>query len=182
MAALIDRVRLLVNDVSGKPDPGDGQRFTDREIQDLLDRNRLHIRYLELDPVPTYGPGTVDYVDYLSSVGDWEADAILQDGKYQTVTPASIDYQTGHVRFTTTQNPPVMITGKTYDVYGAAVDVLEAWQAKVALEFNFSADGQSFSRAQKMDQLARLADTYRKRMRPQSVHGGMTILKRSDME
>ncbi len=98
------------------------------------------------------------------------------------MTPASIDYQTGHVRFTTTQNPPVMITGKTYDVYGATVDVLEAWQAKVALEFNFSADGQSFSRAQKMDQLARLADTYRKRMRPQSVHGGMTILKRSDME
>ena len=71
------------------------------------------------------------------------------------------------------------MTGKVYDVYAAAVDLLEAWQAKVALEYNFSAEGQSFQRSQKLAQLAALAETYRKRIR--AAGGGLTVLTREDM-
>lgn len=174
MTALIDRVRLLVNDPAG-----DGQVFSDQEIQDFLDLHRAHVRYLPLDEAPTYSAGAVGYYDYVTDRGHWEADLVVQDGAYGTLTPASIDLLTGHVHFTVSQTPPVLITGKVYDVYAAAVDLLEAWQAKVALEYNFSAEGQSFQRSQKLGQLAALADTYRKRMG--AAGGGMTILNREDM-
>jgi hypothetical protein len=175
MTALIDRVRLMVNDPAG-----DSQTFSDLEIQDFLDRTRLSIRYLELEAAPDYRPSTVEYIEYHADRGDWEADVLLQDGTYSEITPAEMDLQVGMFRFAASQNPPVMLTGKVYDVYAAAVMVLEAWQAKVALDYNFSAAGQSFQRSQKMAQLAQLADTYRKQIR--GTRGGMTVLRRSDME
>jgi hypothetical protein len=175
MTALIDRVRLLINDPAGE-----GQVFSDHELQDFLDRQRQFVRYLELSDAPTYAAGETLYLDYMADRGDWEADAVAQDGAFRGLTPASIDYQTGHVRFADSQSPPVLLTGKVYDVYAAAVDALEAWQAKVALEYNFSAAGESFQRSQKLAQLERLADVYRRRIR--AAGGGMTLLKRSDMD
>ncbi len=153
--------------------------FSDQEIQDFLDLHRTHVRYLPLDEAPTYSGSTVGYYDYVTDRGHWEADVVVQDGAYGTLAPDSIDLLTGHVHFTVSQTPPVLITGKVYDVYAAAVDLLEAWQAKVALEYNFSAEGQSFQRSQKLAQLAALAETYRKRIR--AAGGGLTVLTREDM-
>ncbi len=53
-----------------------------------------------------------------------------------------------------------------YDVYGAAADLLEMWAAKVALEFDFNTDGQSFHRSQRQVALLRLAAQYRRQQRP----------------
>ncbi len=178
MGDLIARVRLLVNDPAGT-----SAVFTDQEIQDALDAHRRDVRYLPLAEAPTYGAGgTVSYLEYFAGRSNWEADAVVQDGDYTTLTPASVDYTGGIVTFATNQDPPLTMTGKTYDLYAAAADIVTAWQAKVARDYDFSAQGQTFHRSQMLRSLGELAQTLRNAAGAGSVNGsGMTIIRREDM-
>ncbi|MCX7670395.1 MAG: hypothetical protein N2439_10020, partial [Anaerolineae bacterium] len=119
MADLITRIRLLINDPAGA-----SQVFTDQQVQDALDRHRTEVRYLTLTAAETITAGAVDYLDYYADVGDWEADEALYDGAYALLTPSAADRLTGHWTFAASQPPPVLITGKHYDVYAAAADLL----------------------------------------------------------
>jgi hypothetical protein len=174
MAELISRVRGLVGDAAGAD-----QVFLDDEVQAVLDRYQTVVRYARLRPEPTPLPaGAVEYRDYYAAVGDWEADELLYDAASQPLTPASADRLTGHWTFASPgQQPPVYIVGKVYDVYGAAADLLERWAARVKLEFDFSADGQSFSRSQKARSLLELAREYRRRQQPATA-----VQARADVE
>jgi len=172
MAELITRVRLLIGDPAGS-----SPTFSVQELQDALDRRRRPVRYQELVTQETIGPGgIVTYLDYYSERGDWEANEQLVDGGYNPVTPATADRNGGHWTFATSQVPPVLITGACYDVYGAAADVLEEWAAKEKLAFDFSSDGQSFSRSQKARALTDLSQLYRRKQWPRTVR-----MERSDM-
>ena len=165
MAELIGRLRALIGDPAGA-----GQAFDDQTLQDYLDRRQTVVRYAPLRAESSPRPGgAVDYLDYYADVGDWEADETLYDGSYSILIPASADRLTGHWTFVSSQPPPVMIVGKSYDVYGSAADVLEAWAATEKLNFDFEADGQSFRRSQKVTALLALAREYRHRQQPVSV-------------
>jgi hypothetical protein len=59
-------------------------------------------------------------------------------------TPSTADYTTGRWTFNDSQMG-VYLTGWAYDLYAASADLLEAWAAKVSVEFDFTADGSSFS-------------------------------------
>lgn len=165
MAELISRMRTLIGDPAGA-----SQVFDDQTIQDYLDRRQTVVRYapLRAEGSPR-SDGIVDYLDYYADLGDWEADETLCDASYVQLVPASADRITGHWAFDTSQLPPVLIVGKTYDVYGAAADLLEAWAAKEKLGFDFDTDGQSFKRSQKAAALLALAREYRRQQRPVSV-------------
>ncbi|NOZ27968.1 MAG: hypothetical protein GXP39_07950 [Chloroflexi bacterium] len=169
MADLITRLRRLIND------SGTSQTWTDDELQDFLDARRLDVRRARLRPETTWAAGTVTYTDYYADYGDWESDAVLEDADGDDLTPSSSDWLTGHWTFAD-QDPPVFITGKSYDLYAAAADVLEAWAAKVALEFDFDADGGRFRRSQKREALLELAKRYRRRSRPQ-----VAVMVRNDV-
>lgn len=165
MAELIGRLRGLIGDPAGA-----NQTFDDQALQDYLDRRQTVVRFAPLRAEGSPRPdGTVDYLDYYADVGDWEADEKLYDGAYNLLTPATADRLVGHWTFSVNQPPPVLITGKFYDVFGAAADVLEAWAAKEKLSFDFDADGQSFKRSQKAAALLALAREYRRRQRPVSA-------------
>ncbi|MBX6770878.1 MAG: hypothetical protein IRY83_04080 [Chloroflexi bacterium] len=163
MVELIARTRLLIGDPAGAE-----QTFTDDEVQAALDRYQTVVRYAPLHPEPTPLPtGLVEYRDYYAGLGDWEADEQLYDAAWTALTPVTSDRLTGHWTFASPgQNPPLFILGKVYDVYGAAADLLEQWAAKVKQEFDFSTDGQSFQRSQKLRALLDLAREYRRRQRP----------------
>jgi len=162
MVDLISRVRMLISDPAGE-----GQTFTDQEIQDVLDRYGTTVNYMELIPAETIAAGgSVSYLDYYADVGDWEADEKLYDASWNELAPSASDRLTGHWAFSESQTPPVTIVGKFYDVNAAAADLLEAWATKVALDFDFSTDGQSFRRSQKREALLELAAQYRKKARP----------------
>lgn len=169
MAALITQVRLLIADPAGS-----GQAFSDDEIQTALDRYQTVVRYAPLHPEPTLLPtGVAEYRDYFANRGDWEADEQLVDASWNTLTPATSDRQTGHWTFASPgQNPPVYIVGKTYDLYAAAADLLEAWAAKLKLEYDFSTDGQSFQRSLKVKAMLLLAREYRRLQLPTIVRAG----------
>jgi hypothetical protein len=164
MADLIARLRVLIADASGG-----NQVFTDLQLQDFIDTRQTVVRYFELEARPTYPPGGFlsqsAYKDFYASVGFWESDAAFIDAAYAAITPDTKDELTGHWVFNAGQLPPIYITGKNYDLYGAAVDALEAWAAKEKLNFNFSTDGQQFEESQKVTALLDLADKYRGKMR-----------------
>lgn len=158
MSELIHRVRRLIFDLS----IGD-QVFSDDDIQEILDRHQTIVRYAVLRAAPTYLPnGTIEYRDYYADVGDWESDESLYDSLDTMLAPSTANRLTGHWTFGPPgQNPPVFIVGKTYDVWGAAADLLDLWAAKIKLEYDFSADNQSFQRSQRVETLRRLANEYR---------------------
>ncbi len=173
MAALIARVRGLIHDPAGA-----GQVFDDQAIQDALDARRSDVRRLELTTAETIFPGGASETrDYYAERGPWEDDVLLQGSDYATLTPETPDLMMGHWAFAKDTPPPVYLTGKTYDVYAAAADLLEAWAAKQKLAFDFSADGAKFHRSQAVGALTELAARYRRQQRPRmgrQIRGDVT--------
>ena len=53
-----------------------------------------------------------------------------------------------------------------YDVYAAAVEALESWAAKLALDVDFSDGQRSFKNSQASTALLTLADKYRAQVKP----------------
>lgn len=160
MAALIARMRTLIGDPAGA-----SQQFSDDAIQDALDRLRTEQRHVPLQPSPTFVPGgAVTYRDYYAGDEYWEDDVLLQDAAYNTLTPDVAEPIVGHWHFA---SQPVAFaaraTGKTYDIYGSAADLLDSWAAGNALDFDFTNSKTSFARSQKFAALTALATTYRLR-------------------
>jgi hypothetical protein len=161
MAELIARLRLLTGDKAALP------VFDDGELQDALDRYREEIRYERLEAFPTYAPGgAATYTLHKACRGNFETDVELVDLSYSPVetTEGGADYQNG--RFTLTESTlTVMITGKRYDLYAAAIDVLEQWLAMLKDETDFSDGKRNFKDSQKRDAVEQLIKQYRRRAR-----------------
>ena len=165
MSALIAQVRILINDAAGA-----SQVFDDQTIQDTLDFSRQNVTYMRLRPSPTFTSGTISYLDYYAELGNWEGDLVLKQYLSTTVTPASSELIVGHWTFATSTLPPVYIaSGKTYDVYRAAADLLERWSAKWVLSYGMTVDGQSLQRNQVTTALQQLARTYRAQQRAHAI-------------
>lgn len=165
-ADLIAKVRLLIGDTA--------EKFTDDDIERVLDRHCI-VDYVELLPhVSLDANGEEQYLQFSALYGNWEADALFScRGVY--LTPLDGDWVGGWWKFSEAIVPPVYIQGKRYDVYASAAELLEMWAAQEKLSFDFSSDGQSFSRSQKLRMMLDLAQAYRDKSFPIFAE-----LKRSD--
>jgi hypothetical protein len=164
LSNLILRLRDLIGD---NPTDEDCRQWTDNQLQTRLDGYQTRVRYAELCPQETILPGgTVQWLEHEAEYGDWEEDATFHDASYNALTPESSDWQQGKWTFEESTSV-VLIVGKFYDLYGAAADVLEAWAAKLAGNFDFApGDGQTFKRSQEREAKSALALTYRTQQRP----------------
>jgi len=173
MANLIARTRLLINDPAGA-----NQVFTDQDVQNVLDESRTDLYNQPLIPKWTYGSAYGVY-DYLAptQLGDWEDDVVLKQNLTVVVTPATVDDIVGHWTFTQSTLPPVYITGKTYDTFRSAADLLVRMAARWALRFNATADGQTLHLEGVSTNLLNLAKQYRAKQRI-----GVTTMTRSDLQ
>ena len=194
MANLITKVRSLINDAAGA-----SQVWADEDIQDQLDRTRFDVRYELLTAAPVIlnaastsnQPGVI-WSDYYSRFQWWEDDVVLQgvnvgaSAAWIVLTPVASENFYGHWQFENTvfttgtapgQYPPVFATGKSFDVYMAAANLLEMWAAKYALAYAFAADGQTFHREQLVANLTRLACTYRNQARVVTAYPMRTDLQ-----
>lgn len=182
MANLITKVRSLINDPAGG-----SQVWADQDIQDQLDRTRFDVRYEQLTPAPTIlnaastnNQPAVIWADYYSRYRWFEDDIVLQgvnvgsSAAWIVLTPAASENFYGHWQFeinvftsgtAPSQYPPVFATGKSFDVYMAAANLLEMWAAKYTLAYAFTADGQTFHREQIIAGLTKMATTYRMQAR-----------------
>ena len=162
MAGLIARTRLKIFDPAGA-----SQVFSDQDIQNVLDESRQDLYNQPLEPQWTYSGSTPVVLDYLApnEMGDWEDDIVLKQYLTVVVTPSLIDDIVGHYTFAQSTLPPVFITGKTYDIYRAAADLLEMRASTYALRFNATADGQTLHLEGVSTQLLNLAAKYRMKQR-----------------
>jgi hypothetical protein len=155
MGLLIGLVRDLIGDAAGAE-----QVFTDNQVERALDVHRWDHRGQMLLPQVTLTRGSTEYLDWYSDDPYWENAAILMDVAYASLTPSVSDPINGRWSFTSHQ-AAVLISGNSYDPYGAAADLLEMWAAKVSIEFDVDADGASMRRSQKRQALQDVARQYR---------------------
>jgi hypothetical protein len=165
MAVLITRVRFMVGDplIAGTPVTS---TFTDDQIQDALDHHRTDVIQLRLIPRATLTTTGAQWLDYQAPCGFWEDDVVIVNPTFNTVAPTTSDELTGHWTFATSTLPNLYITGKAYDMYGAAAEILEAWSGMLSGDFDFAEDGQSFSLSQRGRGIASQAAEYRRKALP----------------
>ncbi len=166
MAALIARVRLLINDTLPQ---GSGQIWSDQTIQDVMDESREDLMNVVLTPKPTFTGSTIQFLDYYYELGGWEDDYVIKQYLVNPVTPATSEPIAAHWQFAQTTLPPLYISGKLYDVYRSAADLLERQAAQWALSYNISVDGQNLQRSQAAVALQNLAKTYRMKQRARTI-------------
>ena len=168
MADLITRVRELIGDpvIAGTPSTS---TYTDQQIQDALDAHRTQVRNAPLRPLQTANTsGTVTYRDWFAPRGGWEASPVLTDASWSVLTPSASDCLTGEWTFSTDQTW-VNASGNLFDIYGAAVDILYLTLQALSAQFDFAADGQSFSRSQQAAGVRALIDAYRVKVRAPAI-------------
>ena len=184
MVDLIALVRTMIADPAGA-----SQQFSDQNVQDRLDASRDDIGYEPLESfksvvntASTNNIASIIFADYYSTYGYWEADVVLQgflgNAFWKVLTPVASEllldngahWQFEASVFTTGtvpgQLPPVFATGKVYDVYSAAANLLDFWAATLTGRFDFSSDGQSFRVSQLMQAKQKMADYFRRQAKP----------------
>lgn len=169
MTALIAEVSLLVGDTSNAV-------LSTQQVQDALDRTREEYVFMALTPITTRSATATSYLNYVAEaaempLGDWETDGVIQDGAFNTLSPATSDWLVGKWTFSTSQTPPVYLSGHTYDRYAAAADLLEKYAATAHQKFDAKDKTVSVTRSQMFDSPLRLARHYRTLQRPRAVMG-----------
>lgn len=149
MTDIITRVKIMIDDSANI-------QFTDQHIQDVLDRKRSRYRYSRLQELETFAPntGAVTWTEFtaeeLTSL-PWETDVSISDYTWNPLTATTSDYNSGFWTFATSHVPPLWISGKTYNIWLAAADLLEEWASTLKLKFDFAADDQKYTISQKRD-------------------------------
>jgi hypothetical protein len=183
MSQILTRVRFMIQDPAGG-----SQFFADQDLQDTLDDYREDIRYEALQIAPTIlnaastsNQAATIFADYYSKYQWWESDVVLQGVNVSTnaawivLTPTTSDYITGHWTFESNiftsgtapgQYPPVFATGKVFDLYLAAAELLQFWAASFSAAYDISVDGQNLRRSQLMTAKITLAEQYLMKAKP----------------
>lgn len=178
MRDLISRLRVMIGDVYEISRPILGSQpqanfvWTDGELQDALDVHREDVRYALLEPRGTPQPytGVMEYLDYYAPCGWWDSDTQLYGPAWQPLSPATSDFLTGHWTFSASQVPSVFVTGRRYDINGAAADMCEKWASLVKLDYSFRSEtGAQFNRAEMSANLLTLAERFRVKQEPSIV-------------
>lgn len=158
---------------------GTANYWDDDQIARLLDQNRIDIYQEELGRFPkTLAGGTLSWLEYRSRHGNFEQTSggtsvfVVETATGTDAGTAdwSADYRRGIVTFNADQGGTIyFLTGRAYDLNGAAADLLEAWAAWASTKFDFVEDGQSFKRSQRAILLSRAAKEFRRKMRAISI-------------
>lgn len=161
MQSLVDRVRVYSGAGTAEYTAGTITYWTDDHLQTILDSHVTRLINSPLVWMPqTIGGGTVTYLTARADYTDLEEGPagtatnsryVIRDSTGAAVGTANYtpDYRNGEVTFTSNQaGTAYYVTGYSYDVCAAAVEVLRGRLARVNDFYDFSADNQSFSRSQ----------------------------------
>jgi hypothetical protein len=131
--------------------------WSDRHMQDYLDRYRTDFLEEDLQPIQQYRNGTTYYQEYRSQYLNLESVAsgtsiFKLDNAGGTNMPGTMwaaDYNRGVVTFNAdTAGSSMALTGRSYDLNAAAADIWRTKASYAAKLYSFSSDGQSFTRNQ----------------------------------
>lgn len=156
MGYIITFVRELINDTSATP------KFTDQQIQDRLDLGRLDLYADPLKSSDTLDTdGTINWTDFYARYPFWETNFQIQESSGALNPPDTSEPLLGKFTYNTTQNQPLVITGRVYNVYGCAANLLTVWVAEIRSQISmWSADGTTIQRIGQVKDLQSLAAQY----------------------
>lgn len=179
MASRIADLRNLANAGTADYTLAGVSYWSDAQLQDILDANQTKIRHAEMQAQESYASGgSVTYKEYLTYARDWELSPTIQDGEGTTIagTAYAFDPINGVVTFTAdTAGATRYITGKVYDMNGAAAQVWRRKAAYYANAYDISTDNHSLKRSQLVAQCNMMAAQF------EMQAGAKTIcLQRSD--
>jgi hypothetical protein len=173
----ISRVRALTYAGTAEYSIGTANFWDDNQIEQVLDRHRQDLVRHKLLREPNYiGGGSVIYTRLRSAYGFLETAAsgtavfIIEDsvGDDRGTATYTADYQLGIFDFDSdTGGTALYLTARSYDIYGAAAELLEQWATRESRCFDFTTDGQTFNVTQKVQGLREQASLLRKRARVQ---------------
>lgn len=157
MSYLITFVRDLINDPAGAT-----QKYTDQQIQDRLDLNRLDLYISDLDEVDTLtSDGHIEWHDFFARLPFWETDYTIQQLNGVSATPNVAEPLIGKFHYTAHQAHPLVITGKVYNLYGVAATLMTMWIAEIRAQIqSWTADGTTVQRIGQVSSMQKLADKY----------------------
>lgn len=170
----------LIADLRGMTDTGSndytiGGRpyWTDRQLEDVLDRCRVDHYRADLAPVLTYeGAGTIVYKNYYTGVNNIErttdGTAIfrIEDATGAVIGTASysMDYRVGHAVFGADTDGSVYLwTGRSYDLDRAAALVWRQKAAHYTTAFSFTTDNHRVDKGAIYKQCLQMAEYYEQR-------------------
>lgn len=160
MNYIIGQVRLMIGDAESA-----NSHFRDDQIQGALDDHRKDV---EAEPLSA----RLNDTQFVAQDGWWEKVAVLT-GAGGTLTPANSDWRGGRWTFGAAQPEGVTLTGSTFDVYGAAAELLDLWATALALEVEqFTADGLTVRRSGRAN-LQALATQYRAKSKGYGAASGV---------
>ena len=170
MADIIRRLRGLAQagavdyQVAGIP------FWSDAQLQEVLDDNRVDFIEQELRPIPKTVSSTYVYTRYDAPYGNLETYAsgsaiftlITSDGTQAGTANYSVDYTKGIVTFTADQGGTAwFLSGRSYDLNAAAAEVWEQKAGYYQMSFDVKTDGHDLKRSQLFEQAMNRADFYR---------------------
>jgi len=153
LVTLIARLRRIIND----PLDGPTVVFDDAELAGFLEGHALAFENLALT-AETQWTFTAPY-------GGWADDITFVDGAGNALTPTSGSNLGGRWVFPSAPSA-VFATGQAYDLHAAAADAFEEWAARLALSFDFTADGATYHLSQRREALLQAASEQRAAARP----------------
>ncbi len=156
---MIDALRLIVGDPAGVD-----ETFSYDELGAFLSRHRVEVFSEPLGQVIEATGARV-----FSSPLRWWADVELRSSTGSVVLPDVSYLEEGRWTFAIPRGYPLYITGASLDMYAAAADLLEAWAAKVKLQYNFSTGDLRLDRGARYTNLLDLAGRMRKKANVRSA-------------
>ncbi len=153
--------------------------WSDKHLQDALDRYRADVLEEDLYAVQQTRNGTTYYLEYRSQFGNLEGVASGTSvfkldnaaGTNLSGTLWTADYQRGVITFNNDSlGSTVLLTARSYDLNAAAADVWRRKMAHYAEAYTISTDRQSLQRSQLIQQCQVMADYYAGQARPQVLN------------
>jgi hypothetical protein len=187
MIDLIQEVRDMANAGPGDFDVAGVPAYSDKQIQDVLDRFRTDHFRVQLQAVQSYNNGSVEYKDYYSGVENLEkstggtAITYIQTAAGSVVSSSlyTFDYIRGAAAFASdTGGSTYYLYGRSYDLNRAAADIWRRKASYFANQFDFSTDNHSIKKGSVYKHCLEMAEFYEQRAATSMV----VTMTRSDME
>ncbi|NLD74803.1 MAG: hypothetical protein GX649_19055 [Chloroflexi bacterium] len=165
----------LISELRGYLNDRDSSRWTDDELQGVLDRNRQSFRQVALAFVPRWENSTTVYKEYaiprvgalrLEGPESGEPAWRLYDsnGVSPEAATYAVDAGEGLITFTADQEGVTYyLDYRLYDVYAAAADGWEDMMGQVSGKYSFTADGATYTRNQWFQHCQAMARQYREK-------------------
>ena len=169
LSHLIDVLRGMCEAGTADYSIGTAQYWHSDMMERVLDRHRKDIVHEQLGKIQDWNGGTVRYLEYVSQFKNFEQTTggtsifIVEHGTGADVSTSnySVDYFRGRVTFSAdTGGSTLYLTGRSYDLDGAASDIWRQKAGHAANLYDFSTDNHSFKRSQFMDHCLKMAAYY----------------------